>query len=131
MIPTTSKKLKKIHEVRVTWTGWFNTGFFIEVFFPLSNRCYDHCKNVFFPFSYKQLSGKHIPSSKSCNLLVQTIIKKNGVKQIKTTEENLSRSCILCQLLRTKTLTSGSKHVKQFFFIFTTICLISAEWTWF
>ena len=44
--------------------------------FPLSSRCYDHCKNVFYPFSYQQLSGKHSPSSKSCNLLVQTIIEK-------------------------------------------------------
>ena len=47
-----------------------------EELFPLSSRCYDHCKNVFYPFSYQQLSGKHSPSSKSCNLLVQTIIEK-------------------------------------------------------
>ena len=47
-----------------------------EELFPLSSRCYDHCKNVFYPFSYQQLSGKHTPSSKSCNLLVQTIIEK-------------------------------------------------------
>ena len=39
---------------------------------------------------------------------------ENGVKQIKITEENLSQSCILCQLLRTKTLGSGSKCIKHF-----------------
>ena len=39
---------------------------------------------------------------------------ENGVKQIKITEENLSQSCILCQLLRTKTLASGSKCIKHF-----------------
>ena len=32
---------------------------------------------------------------------------ENGFKKIKTTEENLSQSWILCQLLRTKTLASG------------------------
>ena len=33
----------------------------------------------------------------------------------KITEENLSQSCILCQLLRTKALDSGSKWIKPFF----------------
>ena len=47
-----------------------------EAPFPLSKRYYDHCKNVFYSFSEQQLSGKHIPSSKSCNLLVQTVIEK-------------------------------------------------------
>ena len=51
---------------------------------------------------------------------------ENGVKQIKINEENLSQTCILCQLLRTKTLASESKYI-QHFFIFTTICLIT-EW---
>ena len=40
---------------------------------------------------------------------------ENGVKQIKITEEYLSQSCILCQLLRTKTLVSGSECIKLFF----------------
>ena len=39
---------------------------------------------------------------------------ENGVKQRKITEENLSQSCVLCQLLRTKTLASGSKYIKRF-----------------
>ena len=39
----------------------------------------------------------------------------------------MSQSCILCQLLRTKTLASGSKCNKHFF-IFPTISHISAEW---
>ena len=43
---------------------------------------------------------------------------ENGVKQIKITEENLSQSCILCQLLRTKTLASGSKCIKHFFYFY-------------
>ena len=42
------------------------------------------------------------PISTNCN-------RENGVKQIKITEESLSQSCILCQLLRTKTLALGSK----------------------
>ena len=48
----------------------------------------------------------------SCNLLVHN--SENGVKQIKDTQENLSQSCILCQLLRTKTLASGSKCIQHF-----------------
>ena len=39
---------------------------------------------------------------------------ESRAKQIKITEENLSQSCILCQLLRTKTLASGSKCIKHF-----------------
>ena len=41
---------------------------------------------------------------------------ETGVKQIKITEENLPQSCILCQMLMTKTLALGSN------------CFISAEW---
>ena len=47
---------------------------------------------------------------------------ENGVKQIKITEENYW-SCILYQLLRTKTLASGLKWIKHLFYIFTTIFL--------
>ena len=127
MIPTTGKCFKKIHELRVASPEWFNMELPNEAFFLLSNRCYDYCKNVFYPFSLQQFSGKHIPSSKSCKPITPNYNWENGVKQIKITEENLSQSCILCQLLRTKTLTSGSKCIKHFFLIY----LISAEWTWF
>ena len=43
---------------------------------------------------------------------------ENEVKQIKITEENLSQSCIMCQLPRANTLASGSKCIKQFFLNF-------------
>ena len=52
-----------------------------EAYFPLSNRYYNHCKNVFYPFPEQQLSGKHIPSSKSCNLLLETITEKMKSKR--------------------------------------------------
>ena len=51
MIPTTGKNFWKIHEVRVTCPGWFNMELPSEASFPLSNRYYDHCKNIFYPFS--------------------------------------------------------------------------------
>ena len=41
---------------------------------------------------------------------------ENGVKHIKITEENLSQSCTLCQLLGTMILASGSKCIKHFFY---------------
>ena len=107
-----------MHEVRETWPAWFYMQFPNEASFPLSNRCYDYCKNVFYPFSLQQLSGKHIPSSKSCKPITPNYNWENGVKQIKITEENLSESCILCQLLRTKALASGSKYIKHFFYFY-------------
>ena len=50
MIPTTGKNFKEIHEVRVTCPGWFSTELPNGAFFPLTNRCYDQSKNVFYPF---------------------------------------------------------------------------------
>ena len=43
---------------------------------------------------------------------------ENGAKKIKITEGNLSQSFIFCQLLRTKTLVSGSKCIKHFLSLF-------------
>ena len=68
------KNLKKINGVACL--GWFNMELPNEEFSPLSNRWYDHSKNVFYPFLWQQLSRKHTPSSKSCNLFVQTMIEK-------------------------------------------------------
>ena len=50
MILTTGENFKKIHDLRVTYPGLFDMKLPNEVFFPLSNRCYDDCKNVFRPF---------------------------------------------------------------------------------
>ena len=74
VISITGTNFKKIHEVRVTCPGRFNMELLNEAFFSFSNGCYNHCKNFFYPFPNQ--SGKHIPSSKSCNLLVQTMIEK-------------------------------------------------------
>ena len=45
----------KISKKSMRWgwhaPGWFNMELPNEASFPLSNRCYDHCKNVFYPFS--------------------------------------------------------------------------------
>ena len=54
---------------------------------------------------------------------------ENGVKQIRLLKKICHKGCILFQLLRTKTLASGSKCIRHFF-IFATICIISAEWMW-
>ena len=58
---------------------------------------------------------------------------ENGVKQIKITDKNLSQSCILCELLRTKTLALGSKCMKHFFYFcryFSCFRWVD-EWMWF
>ena len=66
---------------------WFNIKVPNEEFFLLSNRCYDHCKNVFYPFLKHQLSVKHIPSSKSCNLLFRTMTEKMEPERSKLLKE--------------------------------------------
>ena len=43
---------------------------------------------------------------------------ENGVKQIRLLKKICHKSCILCQLLRTKTLASGSKCIKHFFYFY-------------
>ena len=43
---------------------------------------------------------------------------ENGVKQIRLLKKICHKSCILCQLLRTKTVASGSKCIKHFFYFY-------------
>ena len=43
---------------------------------------------------------------------------ENGVKQIRLLKKICQKSCILCRLLRTKTLASGSKWIKHFFYFY-------------
>ena len=92
----------------MTWPGWFNMELPNEAFVPLRNHCYDQCKNVCLRVTYSFIKIMQ-PISANYNW-------ENGVKQIKITEENLSRSYILCQSLRIKTLASGSKCIKHFFY---------------
>ena len=56
--------------------GWFDMELPSEEFLPFSKHCHDYGKNVFYTFSQQHLSGKHIPSLKSCSLLVQVVTEK-------------------------------------------------------
>ena len=107
IIPTAGKNFKKIHGVRVTcpWSLW---KYLLLIFIAAVVR-------EIYSFN------------KIMQFISPTYSWENRVKQIKITEENLSQSSILYQLLRTKTIASGSKCIKHFF-IFITIYLISAEW---
>ena len=118
MIPTTGKNFKKLHELRVTCPGWFSIKLHNEAFFPLSNRCYDHYKNVFLPIFIAKVVRKTYSFTKNMQLISPNYNWENGVKQIKIAYKNLSRSCILCQLLRTKIQASGSKCIEHFFYIY-------------
>ena len=106
--------------------GWFNMELPNEEFFALCNRCYDHCKMSFTRIFIAAVVRETYSFIKINQLISPNYNWKNAVKQIKIIEENLSQSCILCQLLRAKILASGSKCIKHFF-IFTTISFISAE----
>ena len=56
-------------------------------------------------------------------------LRENGVKKIKSAEENLSQSCILCSIAKDKDPSSSVKMHQTFFVgIFTTISCIPAEW---
>ena len=52
---------------------------------------------------------------------------ENGVKQIRLLKKIRHKSCNFCQLLRTKTLASGSKCIKHYFCYFYH-CLPYVSW---
>ena len=86
---------------------------------PLCNCCYNHCKNVIYPFSFIVAVVRETYSFiKIMQPISSNYNWENEVQQIKITEENLSQSCILCQLLRTKTLASGTLYIKYFFYFY-------------
>ena len=51
----------------------------------------------------------------------------NGVKQIRLLKKICHKSCILCQLLTTKTLASGSKCIEHFFYFYHSLPYICWE----
>ena len=121
--------VKVSKKVRMTCPGWFNMKFHNEAFYLLATVAMITVK-VLPIFVAASVRETHFfikimqPISPNYNW-------EKGVKQIKITEENLSKSCILYQLLRKKTLVSGSKCIKYFFKFLPLFCLISSEWMWF
>ena len=55
---------------------------------------------------------------------------ENGIQTDKDHWRKFDTKLYLVSVAEDKTLASGSKCIKHIFFIFTTICLISAEWIW-
>ena len=117
MIPTTGTNFKKNPWVRVTCPGWLNMELPNEEFFPLSNLAMITVKLFFTDFHSNICQGNIVLHQNHASYSLK-YNWENGVKQIEITEENLSISCILCQLLRTKTLVSGSKCIKHFFYFY-------------
>ena len=121
--------VKVSKKVRMTCPGWFNMELHNEAFYLLATVAMITVKvsPIFVAASVRET---HFfikimqPISPNYNW-------EKGVKQIKITEENLSKSCILYQLLRKKTLVSGSKCIKHFFKFLPLFYLISSEWMWF
>ena len=102
-----------------TCLRWFNMELPKEASFPLINRCYDHWKPFypFFTIFIVAVARETYFFIKVIQPITPNYNWENGVKQIKITEENLSQSCILYQLLGTKTLAS----MHQTFFLFLKI----------
>ena len=118
MIPTTGKnskkKKKKIHKVKVTCPGWFNKELPNEACFLLATVAMITLKIL--PIFTAAVVRKTYSFIKIMQAVSSNYNWENGVKQIKISEENLLKSCILLyQLLRTKTLVSGSKWIKHCF----------------
>ena len=113
MIPITGKNFQKIHKLRVTCPGWFNMELPNETFFLLATVAMIILKNLHI------FIAAVVRETYSFIKIMEAISRnynwENGVKQIKITVENLSPSCILCQLLRTKTLVLGSRCIKHSF----------------
>ena len=114
MIPATDKNFKKIHEVRWHALDDLSWNYRMKQIFLIATVAMITVKISYTHFHSSSCQGNIFLRLKSCTLLVQTITE-NGVQQKKITEENLSQSCILCQLLRKNTLASGSKCTKHFF----------------
>ena len=106
MIPNTGKNFTNIHWLRVTCCGWSIMELPNEASFLLPTVTMITVKMCFtrvHSSSYQEIMQ---PIKPNYNW-------ENEVKQIKISEGNLSQSCILCQLLSTKTLASRSKCIKH------------------
>ena len=120
MIPNTGKNFTNIHWLRVTCCGWSIMELPNEASFLLPTVTMITVKMCFtrvHSSSYQEIMQ---PIKPNYNW-------ENEVKQIKISEGNLSQSCILCQLLSTKTLASGSKcikHISVFLLVFA-LCMLN------
>ena len=114
MIPTTGKNFKKIHKVRVACPDDSTWNYPIKNFFLLATVAVITVKMFFLPIVIAAVVRETHPFIKIMQPVSSNYNWENKVKQIKITEENLSQSCIFCQLLRTKTLASWWKFIKHF-----------------
>ena len=117
MIPATGKNFEKLHEVRVIYPGWFNMELPNEAFFLLATVAMITVKMSFTHFHSSSCQG-NIFLHQNMQSISPNYNWENGVKQIRLLKKICHKSCILCQLLRTKTLASGSKCIKHFFYFY-------------
>ena len=103
----------------MTCPGWFNMELCNEAFFLLATFGMITVKILLIFIA--AVARETYSFIKITQAISPNFNWENGVKQIKITEENSSKSCILCQLLRAKTLVSGSKYINHFLKIFITI----------
>ena len=102
----------------MTCLGWFSMELPSEASFPLSNRYYDHCKKCLLSIFIAAVVREIYSFIKIMQSISPNYNWENGVKQIRLLKNICHKSCILCQLLRTKTLASGSKCIKHFFYFY-------------
>ena len=105
----------------MTCPGWFNMELCDEAFSLLATVGMITVKILLIFIA--AVARKTYSSIKIMQAISPNFNWENGVKQVKITEENSSKSCILCQLLRAKTLVSGSNK-KMFITILPDICWV-------
>ena len=136
MIATTGKHFYKIHEVRMIYPGWFSMELPVKDLFLLATITMITVNMSFTHFHSSSCQGNIFLHQNHATYYISTNYNwENGVKQKKITEENLSQSSILWQLLRTKTPASRSKCITYFccccfYHYLPYICWVD-KWMWF
>ena len=97
-------------------------------FYTLSNHIFHNWKKCLFPISVGTFVAEANSLIKLMHPISQNYPWENGVKKIKATEEKLSQGRTLCPNAKNKDPNRRIKMHQLFFLIFTTICLIPAEW---
>ena len=119
MIPSTGKNFKKIDEVRMTRTGWFNMELPNEGFFPFSKSC-----TVKLCFTHFHSSNRHAIILHFQN---HATTSPNYNWEWSQTDKDYWRKFVsklyLVSIAKDKNPGIRIKIDQTFFFLFTTICL--------
>ena len=104
----------------MTCPGWFNMELPNEASFPLSSRCYDHCKKCLVTIFIAAVVRETYSFIKIMQPISPNNNWENGVKQTKIVEEHLSQSSklYLMSIAKDKEPSIRVKMHQIFFFFY-------------